>query len=196
WECDAESDEFWAAEHCRILFGLRPEVALTRETFLAAIHPDDRETAIAALREARADSRFALQEVRVMLPDGQIRWISVRARAPGNGPDAPGRMSGIFVDISEQKAADAAADLQRREVAHLMRVSVLGELSGAIAHEINQPLTAISSNAHAALDMVPEQSPEFAELRETLQDIIQEDNRAGEVIKRLRNLLKKGAKSS
>jgi C4-dicarboxylate-specific signal transduction histidine kinase len=85
-----------------------------------------------------------------------------------------------------------ARSLQRQEVAHLMRVSVLGELSGAIAHEVNQPLTAILSNAQAALYMLTQNSPNFAEVREALQDIVHEDNRAGEVIHRLRSLLKKG----
>ena len=73
-------------------------------------------------------------------------------------------MNGIFVDVTEQKAAEEDAALQRQEVAHLMRVSVLGELSGAIAHEINQPLTAILSNAHAALHL---SSREYAGPRRT-----------------------------
>jgi C4-dicarboxylate-specific signal transduction histidine kinase len=71
-------------------------------------------------------------------------------------------------------------------------VSVLGELSGAIAHEINQPLTAILANAQAALCLLPEGAGNLAEVREALQDIVLEDNRAGQVIQRLKNLLKKG----
>jgi C4-dicarboxylate-specific signal transduction histidine kinase len=101
-------------------------------------------------------------------------------------------LSGVFIDVSEQKAAETEAALQRQEVAHLMRVSVLGQLSGAIAHEINQPLTAILSNAQAALQLLAEKSPDLVEVRDALQDIVHEDNRAGEVVLRLRNLLKKG----
>ncbi len=104
-------------------------------------------------------------------------------------------IAALLTQSRRRQAAEAEAALQRREVAHLMRVSVLGELSGAIAHEINQPLTAISTNAHAALDMVPASSPEFTELRETLNDIIAEDHRAGEVIDRLRKLLRKDQKA-
>jgi C4-dicarboxylate-specific signal transduction histidine kinase len=73
-----------------------------------------------------------------------------------------------------------------------MRVSVLGELSGAIAHEVNQPLTAILSNAQAALHLLGQDNPNLAEIRDALQDIVQEDNRAGEVVRGLRGLLKKG----
>ncbi len=102
----------------------------------------------------------------------------------------------LLVQRRRMRIAEAEAALQRGEVAHLMRVSVLGELSGAIAHEISQPLTAISTNAYAALDMLPNHTSEFSELRETLQDIIDEDARASEVISRLRTLLKKGARAA
>jgi C4-dicarboxylate-specific signal transduction histidine kinase len=73
-----------------------------------------------------------------------------------------------------------------------MRVSTLGELSGAIAHEVNQPLTAILSNAQSALYLLGQKSPDLAEVRDVLRDIVSEDQRAGEVIQRLRNLLRKG----
>jgi C4-dicarboxylate-specific signal transduction histidine kinase len=81
-------------------------------------------------------------------------------------------------------------------VEHLTRVSVLGELSGSIAHEINQPLTAILSNAQAALHLLAQKAPDLAEVRDALEDIVHEDNRAGEVIRRLRNLLKKGERTA
>ncbi len=196
WQYDPKANELWATEHCRALLGLTDDVPLTRETFLAAVHPEDREIAVAAIGEARAGARPVVRDIRALLPDGQVRWISVRVRSrPDNGGDQSA-LSGIFVDVTEQKAAEQEAKLQRQEVAHLTRVAMLGELSGAIAHEINQPLTAILSNAYAALDMVPEHAPEFAELREILSDIIQEDNRAGQVIARVRDLLRKETKQS
>ena len=195
WQQDAASTELWATEHCRALLGLSADKPLTRESFLAAVHPEDRRTALESLTPTVAEQPPAVRDIRIVLPGSQVRWISIRARSHAEATTAKGGMSGIFVDITEQKTAEAEAALQRREVAHLMRVSVLGELSGAIAHEINQPLTAILSNAYAALDMVPENSAEFVELRETIEDIIQEDNRAGEVIERMRRLLKKGTQS-
>jgi signal transduction histidine kinase len=102
----------------------------------------------------------------------------------------------LLVQRRRRRVAESESAAQRLQLAHLMRVSVMGELSGAIAHEINQPLTAILSNAHAALDMVPPGTPAFAELRETLADIVEEDNRASAVINRLRNLLMKNARTS
>jgi len=121
-----------------------------------------------------------------------VRWIRVRARPRFDDHGTPDQLSGIFVDITEQKNAESEAELQRQEVTHLMRVSALGELSGAIAHEVNQPLTAILSNAQAALYLLGQESPNLAEVRDALQDIVQEDNRAGKVVHRLRSLLKKG----
>jgi C4-dicarboxylate-specific signal transduction histidine kinase len=77
-----------------------------------------------------------------------------------------------------------------------MRTSVLGELSGSIAHEINQPLGAIMSNAQAALLLIAQEAPDLAVIRDALEDIVRADTRAGEVIHRLRNLLRKGERKN
>jgi C4-dicarboxylate-specific signal transduction histidine kinase len=134
---------------------LKGDIPLTRETFLAAIHPEDRENAITSFREALNADKSAAQDIRVVLPDDQVRWIRVQARLQPRNDGSANQVRGIFVDVTEQKAAEAQADLQRQEVAHLMRVSVVGELSGAIAHEINQPLTAIQSNAERDWTCLP-----------------------------------------
>jgi signal transduction histidine kinase len=102
----------------------------------------------------------------------------------------------LLIQRRRRKQAEAEAAEQRHEVAHLMRVSVLGELSGTIAHEINQPLTAILSNAQAALHLLAQKSPNLEEVRDAINDIVHEDNRAGDVISRVRNLLRKGESKS
>jgi signal transduction histidine kinase/ABC-type uncharacterized transport system substrate-binding protein len=196
WQFNQKTNELWATDHCRALFGLASGIPLTRDTFMSAVYPGDREVAISSLREASKPHPSAVSDVRVVLPGDHVRWVRVRARSHSDGRGAGEQMSGIFIDVTEQKAAETEAALQRQEVAHLMRVSVLGQLSGAIAHEINQPLTAILSNAQAALHLLAEKSPDLAEIRDALQDIVHEDNRAGEVIHRLRNLLRKGEKKS
>jgi len=161
------------------------------ERFLAAVHPDDRQFALDTLRKSKGE-RSAAADIRIVHPNGELRWIRIRARAYVLGQGAPDQLSGMFVDVTEQKTAESEAELQRQEVAHLTRVTVLGELSGAIAHEVNQPLTAILSNAQAALYLLAPETPNFAEIRGALEDIVQEDNRAGDIIQRLRGLLKKG----
>jgi C4-dicarboxylate-specific signal transduction histidine kinase len=196
WQFNRATDELWATEHCRTLFGLADDVPLTRETFLAAVRPEDRVVAVGALRGALRGERSAITDVQILHPRGQKRWISVRARSHLDDRGSSHQLNGIFVDITDQKAAESDAELQRQEVMHLMRVSVLGELSGAIAHEVNQPLTAILSNAQAALYLLAQNPPNLIEINDALQDIVKEDNRAGEVVQRLRGFLKKGSPRS
>ncbi|MDF3053359.1 MAG: hypothetical protein K0S19_1464 [Geminicoccaceae bacterium] len=95
-------------------------------------------------------------------------------------------------DITEWKRSQALLQEQQRELAHLSRVAALGELSGTLAHELNQPLAAILANARAAERILSTAVPNIPELREILKDIAFDDRRAGEVISRLRGLLKKG----
>src|SRR5213596_1346897 len=97
-----------------------------------------------------------------------------------------------IVDITQRKLAELEAARQRHDLAHLARVTALGELSSSLAHELTHPLTAILSNAQAAQRFLANDDVDLNELREILNDIVAEDQRAGEVIHRLRSLLKKG----
>src|SRR6185369_2922059 len=192
WQFDRDRNELWATEHCRAMFGIARDAPLTRDAFLSAVHPDDLQTATHAIRRTLEAEQPAIGDVRIVLPGKDVRWVRMRARSRSEGDGRSNHFGGIFIDITEQKSAEAEVALQRLEVEHLMRVSVLGELSGSIAHEVNQPLTAILSNAQAALHLLKQNSPDLAEIRDALEDIVHEDNRAGEVIHRLRGLLKKG----
>src|SRR5438270_443253 len=97
-----------------------------------------------------------------------------------------------IVDISERKLAELEAARQRHDLAHLARVTALGELSSSLAHELTHPLTAILSNAQAAQRFLAHDDVDLDEVREILNDIVTQDERAGEVIHRLRLLFKKG----
>jgi signal transduction histidine kinase len=98
----------------------------------------------------------------------------------------------LLIQRRRRRRAELEAAESRRELAHLMRVAVLGELSGALAHELNQPLTAILSNAQAAQRLLAKAPVDLDELREILSDIRDDDKRAGDVVSRLRALMKKG----
>ncbi len=101
-------------------------------------------------------------------------------------------MLGVSQDVTQQKQAERQLEQQRSELAHISRAVVLGELSGSLAHELNQPLAAILSNAQAAQRFLAKDPPDLGEVRDILSDIVTEDRRAGEVIRRLRALLKGG----
>jgi PAS domain S-box-containing protein len=103
----------------------------------------------------------------------------------------PCRIS-VIRDVTEQRRTERESQNQRQQMAHLMRVALLGQLSGALAHELNQPLTAILSNAQAAQRFLKGDAVDLAEMRAILDDIVEDDKRAGEVIQRLRSLLKRG----
>lgn len=97
----------------------------------------------------------------------------------------------IVADITEQRKAEAEAQHLRQELAHISRVATLGELTASIAHELNQPLAAILSNAQAGLRFMAAGKPDLNELSEIFRDIVADDQRAGQVIRHLRSLLKK-----
>jgi two-component system sensor kinase FixL len=94
-------------------------------------------------------------------------------------------------DITAHKLAMSEAQEQRQQLAHLGRAAILGELSGAFAHELTQPLTSILGNAEAALQLLT-QASDVTEIEEILRDIIKDDVRAAEVIRRLRSMLARG----
>jgi C4-dicarboxylate-specific signal transduction histidine kinase len=98
----------------------------------------------------------------------------------------------VFGNALARRQEELKAQRLRQDLAHIGRVSAMGELTASLAHELNQPLTAILSNAQAAQHLLAGDSVDLAEIREILNDIIADDKRAGEVIRRLRVLLKKG----
>jgi PAS domain S-box-containing protein len=101
------------------------------------------------------------------------------------------RILSIVRDITERRRAELEADAHKRELAHLSRVATLGELSGAMAHELSQPLTAVLSNAQAACRLLERQSPDLEAVRAALDDVVRNGRRAGAVMDRLRTLLRK-----
>lgn len=98
----------------------------------------------------------------------------------------------VIVDISARREAEIEARRHRDELAHVTRVTTLSELSGSLAHELNQPLAIILANAQAAQRLMAQSPPDMEEIKDILSDIVDEDRRAGEVIQRLRALLKRG----
>ena len=123
--------------------------------------------------------------------DGEYRWL-VDTGVPRFAPD--GKFLGYIgcaTDITERKRTELEVVQQRAELAHIARVSTMGELAASLAHELNQPLTAILSNAQAAQRFLAANPADIEEVREILADIVQDNSRAGDVICRMRALVKK-----
>ena len=192
WDWNARRDSIWATDQFRRAFGLRDSDTIDFQRLLETIHPDDRSRVRSVAEHALQNGGEYDTHARIVLPDGRTRWLGARGRVDLNSGGTPVLMRGVVFDLTDRKQADSEAARQRNELAHLSRVTMLGELSGSLAHELNQPLTAILSNAQAALRFLTPENPNLAEVRAILQDIVDEDKRAGTVIHGLRMLFKKG----
>jgi PAS domain S-box-containing protein len=191
WVWDIAHDEVWATEKCRSLFGFEPGERLDFQRFMDRLHPEDREAARQTVQRALQTRRAFDTEYRLLLADGSVRWIGARGHAAFDPQDRPGRLLGVSIDVTARKLAQIQAQQQRDQLAHLSRVTTLGELATTLAHELNQPLAAIHSNAEAAELFLQKQPPDLDELRAILSDIRQDGWRAGEVIHRMRSLLQR-----
>jgi PAS domain S-box-containing protein len=192
WDWDIVTNELrWSDEVYRI-FGLQPqEFGATYEAFLASVHPEDRNIVKKAVDESLADphTRYSIEH-RVIRQDGSERIVRERGEVIFDETGKPVRMIGTVHDITEFKRAEIASYRARRELLRMERVSRMGELTASLAHELNQPLTAILSNARAALRFLQSDRLDLGELRDILQDIANDDKRASDIIRSLRSMLK------
>src|SRR5271167_113827 len=192
WMWDRARNRVWASERGRQQLGFEPGEPLSIPAMLQHIHPDDREAVHRELQRAGQAMGEWRSEYRVSLPDGTHRWIVARNRMYPDTASGTSRMRGVTVDITARKNAEQALEMQRDELVHLARITTLNEFSNSLAHELNQPLAIILTNAQAAQRLLAQSPPDLAEARDILTDIVSEDQRAGEVIRRLRSLLKHG----
>jgi two-component system sensor kinase FixL len=130
-------------------------------------------------------------ETELTTRDGSSRYVQALYVPHVDERDGVLGFYALVHDITEHRRVDLEIQRQRDELAHVARVSTLGELTASLAHEIHQPLAAIMSNAQAALRFLAQDEPDFQEVRDILQDIVADDRRANEVIQRLRLLLRR-----
>ncbi len=192
WEWDLSKDEIWVTPTRRAQLGFPVSGKITFEDIISRWHADDRDKVRQALRDAIENGKDYEAEFRGVLADGSVHWVAARGRVQVNKQGKPIRLLGVSMDISARKQAELEAARQQQDLTHLARVTTLGELSCSLAHELTHPLTAILSNAQAAQRFLARDDVDLDEVREILNDIVTEDQRAGEVIHRLRLLLKKG----
>jgi C4-dicarboxylate-specific signal transduction histidine kinase len=191
WDWDLASDKVWIQDQG--LFGFPPNVPVDHATLGGGVHRDDLAVRDTAILRALTNGGHYESEFRVVLRDGSVRWISARGRSPTVvANDRPTRILGIAIDITRQKQVAAEAQLQREELAHLSRVATVSALSSSLAHELNQPLTSILGNTYAGKRIASRAAPDLAEVRAIFADIDGAASRAGDIIARMRALLRRG----
>jgi PAS domain S-box-containing protein len=187
---------YWSEEHYHI-FGLDPQQGLpARDQPLERIHPEDREKVVKAFETAieyKVDCEVCY---RIVLPNGTLKYAQGIAHPVLNSNGELVELVGTTVDITERKRAEeerARLHQFEADLAHINRVSIMGELTASIAHEINQPLSGVVSNGSACLRWLAGNPPNIGEAREAATRIVRDGKRAGEIIARIRALTKRAA---
>jgi signal transduction histidine kinase len=184
--CVATDEITWSEQTYRI-FEIDPSVRATFPLVDTRIHPED----LAPLREkvgrAPRDGRDFELDFRLLMPDRSVKYLFVVAHAAWDQDGQP-EYIGAVQDVTERRLSEDALEKVRSELAHVARVRTLGALTASIAHEVNQPLSGIITNASTCLRMLAADPPNVEGARETARRAIRDGNRAADVIKRLRAL--------
>jgi C4-dicarboxylate-specific signal transduction histidine kinase len=155
------------------------------------IHPQDRRLVCQVAEDALSGSPRYDVEYRVVRPNGEVRTVHSLGDLMRDGSGRPRRTFGTVQDITERKRAEEALREAQMELAHVNRVTTMGQLTASIAHEVSQPLTAAVTNADAALRWLGAQPPDLEEVRQALGRIVEGGMRARNVIDRIHALTKK-----
>lgn len=186
WIWDFSRDHLWGTgSSWRPRSSTSAYAAIGFRQALDVVHPADREAFEQAVRHAIASGEDLDVEYRVVRPAGDVRWVVSRGRTSDQ------RLLGVTLDVTDRRLAELQVERDQAELRHMTRVSMLGQLSASIAHQMNQPLAAILSNAEAMGMMLGRTPPDVVELRAICDDIVAEDERASEVIRRLRALFRR-----
>ena len=191
-EATSEKFAYINAAFTRITGYSASDIPDTKLSFLQGADTDPKT--VSEIREAVASETSFKGEILNYKKDGTPFWNLMRISPIRNVDGAVTHYVGILSDITEQKHTQAMLLEQRNALAHLTRVATMGELTAALAHELNQPLTAILSNAQAGLRFLDRENPDVDEVREILSDIVADDKRAGEVMRRIRRLVKRDSR--
>jgi signal transduction histidine kinase/GAF domain-containing protein len=181
---------YWTRETFRI-FEYDPSTEPTLDLVLHRTHPEDRDKVrelIDRVPEERSDFDV---EHRLLMPDGSVKYLRVVGRRSTEYQLGTFVCVGTVTDITERVRADETVRKTHAQLAHATRVTALGELAASVAHEVNQPLTAIINNANACLALLPTDTDEFDEVCKALAEIANDADRASAVLARIRGLIKK-----
>jgi PAS domain S-box-containing protein len=171
------------------ILGYDQSHSLTFEMILERVHPEDRALVEQARERALCEGQDLDYEHRFLMPDGSVKFAHVVAHVGRNHADQL-EYVGAVVDVTATKQAEERLRKAQTELAHVTRVTMLGEMTASISHEVNQPLAAVVNAASACLRWLGGATPNLDEARRAAEWIIKEGNRAAEVIRRVRTLAK------
>jgi PAS domain S-box-containing protein len=181
---------FWSEESFRI-FGYDRTTKPSLELITQRTHPTDIARVRHVIDRASRDGKDWEIEHQLLMPDGSIKSVHVVARAMRDQTSGAVEFVGAIMDVSAAKRAELELRQAQAELAHISRVTTVGELTASIAHEVNQPITGVVTNAEAALRWLKAEPPNVDKIREVLGEIVKDGMRAGDVLHRIRALIKK-----
>jgi PAS domain S-box-containing protein len=192
WERDTDTDRVtWSDEAYRI-FGLEPhERPLSLSAIRNMIHPEDRPRMGLANDTAVAGGPRYDVEYRVVRPDGEVRIVHSQGDVVRDETGRARRIFGTVQDITERRQAEELLRETQAELARVTRVTMLGEITASIAHEINQPLTAVVMNSNACRRWLAADPPQIDEARKAAAHAIDDAERAGKIIHGIRAIMKR-----
>jgi PAS domain S-box-containing protein len=155
------------------------------------LHPEDREWALQFCQTATAEKRDHEFEYRIIAADGRVVWLHDLVTVVVEG-DRVTRVHGVMVDLTNRKQAEEALRQAQADLAHVSRVTTMGEMTASLAHEVNQPIAAAVTNANTCVRWLAADTPNLEEARAAAMRIVKDGRRAGEIISRIRLLFKKG----
>jgi PAS domain S-box-containing protein len=185
----SSGDIYWSRETFRI-YDVDPTATVTMPLVMQRVHPDDRPALRALIEGAAREGTHLDYEHRLLLPDGSVKHVHVIAHPV---TDAAGRFGyiGAIQDVTRQRQADEALRHAQTELARVTRLTTMGELTASLAHEINQPLTAIMANSLAGLRWLARDTPDLVEVQNAFHHIVRDATRAGGVIRGIRDFAMK-----
>jgi PAS domain S-box-containing protein len=185
---------YWSDESYRI-WALDPLQGLpAREAVLQRVHPDDRKRVDVETDEAVRQKRGFGFEFRIVLPDGTVRHIEATGKPLFSEDGEFAEMVATHVDVTERKRAEEEHERLRQleaDLAHVNRVSIMGELAASLAHEILHPIATARNNARAGMRFLEMSPPNLAEVREALACVVRDADRAKGIVDRMRDHIKK-----
>lgn len=184
------SAEMYWSDEARRIFQFDEQLQPTLEYMIGRTHPEDTDDLKSLIEQAYARHANMEAEFRLLMTDGSCKFVRMLAKQVH---DASGDCEyiGALMDVTASKNAEEALHRSQSQLAHVTRVTTLGEMAASIAHEVNQPLSAVTTNAEAGLRWLNRNVPDLGEVRSAIERIKSEAHRASEVIRRIRALSRK-----